>query len=39
MAIVNERLSFDTEQARHLKTGGLEGSYSVEEGLDWLAGQ
>ena len=29
-------ISFDTEQARHLKTGGLEGSYSVEEGLERL---
>ena len=29
-------ISFDTEQARHLTTGGLEGSFSVEEGLDRL---
>ena len=29
-------ISFDTEQARHLNTGGLEGSCSVEEGLDRL---
>ena len=29
-------ISFDTEQARHLKTAGLEGSYSIEEGLDRL---
>ena len=29
-------ISFDTEQARHLKTDGLEGSYSVEEGLERL---
>lgn len=26
-------ISFDTEQARHLTTGGLQGAYSVEEGL------
>lgn len=29
-------ISFDTEQARHLTTGGLEGSFSVDEGLDRL---
>lgn len=29
-------ISFDTEQARHLKTAGLEGSYSIEEGLGRL---
>ena len=29
-------ISFDTEQARHLNTRGLEGSYSVEEGLERL---
>lgn len=29
-------ISFDTEQARHLHTSGLEGSYSVEEGLERL---
>ena len=29
-------ISFDTEQARHLNTGGLEGSFSVEEGLNRL---
>ena len=29
-------ISFDTDQARHLNTGGLEGSYGVEEGLDRL---
>lgn len=27
-------VSFDTEQARNLTTAGLEGSYSIEEGLD-----
>lgn len=26
-------ISFDTEQTRHLSTAGLDGSYSVEEGL------
>lgn len=29
-------ISFDTEQARHLTTDGLKGSYSVEEGLSRL---
>lgn len=29
-------LSFDTEQARHLTTRGLDGTYSVEEGLERL---
>ena len=29
-------ISFDTEQARYLNTAGLEGSYSIEEGLDRL---
>ena len=29
-------ISFDTEQARNLTTAGLEGSYSIEEGLDRL---
>ncbi|KQB52881.1 ligand-gated channel [Pseudomonas endophytica] len=29
-------ISFDTEQARHLKTDGLEGSYSVDQALDRL---
>ena len=29
-------ISFDTQQARDLTTGGLEGSYSIEEGLDRL---
>lgn len=31
-------ISFDTEQARHLSTPGLDGSYSVEEGLLRLLG-
>jgi len=29
-------LSFDTEQARHLTTAGLKGSYSIEDGLSRL---
>jgi len=29
-------ISFDTEQARHLTTAGLKGSYSVEDGLSRL---
>ncbi|QYX51537.1 TonB-dependent siderophore receptor [Pseudomonas sp. S07E 245] len=29
-------ISFDTEQARHLTTDGIKGSYSVEEGLSRL---
>ena len=31
-------ISFDTEQTRHLSTPGLDGSYSVEEGLLRLLG-
>lgn len=29
-------ISFDTEQARHLTTAGLKGSYSIEDGLSRL---
>ena len=31
-------ISFDTEQARHLTSNGLEGSYSIDEGLTRLLG-